>query len=64
MDPSKYPFNVCPKAGTMCMNRLFIDEDAVFELSGVYDFKNPWKSATDKIKIIPGTNPKGKVKKF
>ena len=34
------PFEV----GNMCLNRFCIDEDAAFELSGIYDFQNIWVS--------------------
>lgn len=35
MEPSRNAFNVSLKAGKMVFNRFCIDEDAVFELSGV-----------------------------
>ena len=39
IDPSRAPYHAGYKAGNMCLNRFTIDEDAAFELSGVYDLK-------------------------
>ena len=39
MEPSDDNWNTCSKAGKMCLNRFFIDEDAAFELSAVYYLK-------------------------
>ena len=37
----EFAFDVSHKAGNMLMNRFLIDEDASFELSGVYYLKFP-----------------------
>ena len=39
VEPPEDKFNISLKAGNMCLNRFCIDEDASFELSGVYDWK-------------------------
>ena len=36
MEPSKVAWNSSLKGGNMILNRFCIDEDAAFELSGVY----------------------------
>ena len=36
MEPSKDAHRISLKGGKMCLNRFGIDEDAAFELSGVY----------------------------
>ena len=36
MDPSKTEWNISLKGGNLAINRFTIDEDAAFELSGVY----------------------------
>ena len=59
MEPSDDNWNTSLKAGKMCLNRFFIDEDAAFELSGVYylgkspsgadsDYKTPEKFRFDR----------------
>ena len=40
MEPPRDASDISLKAGRMCLNRFCIDEDAAFELSGVYDLKN------------------------
>ena len=55
IDPPVYEDDISLKAGKMCLNRFCIDEDAAFELSGVYDLKQTNKEVTGKIiKIILG----------
>ena len=44
MDPPEKPWEICLKGGSMILNRLCIDEDAAFELSGVNYFQ---KSSRD-----------------
>ena len=39
MDPSKTEWNISLKSGNLAINRLTIDEDAAFELSGIYYLK-------------------------
>ena len=39
MDPSEYANEISLKAGNMCFNRFCIDEDAAFELSGIYQLE-------------------------
>ena len=66
MEPSEDAWNTPLKGGNMILNRFCIDEDAAFELSGVYSFK---KSSYD---LTHRKNPlamlkrkvKGKVYKF
>ena len=36
LEPSEDIYNVSSKGARMCLNRFCIDEDAAFELSGVY----------------------------
>ena len=43
VEPSEDAYNISLKAGNMILNRLSIDEDAAFELSGVNSLK---KSST------------------
>ena len=49
MEPSERTWNTSSKAGNMTLNRFCIDEDAAFELSGVYYLKQTW-SFNDKKK--------------
>ena len=39
MELSENAHEISFKAGNMCLNRFCIDEDASFELSGVYDWQ-------------------------
>ena len=39
MDPSEEDYDISLKGGNMALNRLSIDEDAAFELSGVHYLK-------------------------
>ena len=39
MEPSKMQHLISLKGANMCLNRFCIDEDASFELSGVYNLK-------------------------
>ena len=39
-EPSVHAYDVSPMGGNMCLNRFCIDEDAAFELSGIYDYQN------------------------
>ena len=41
MDPSVETYSTPLKVGNMYLNRLFIDEEAAFELSAVYYLKEP-----------------------
>ena len=62
MEPTKQKSEISLKAGNMCLNRFCIDEDASFELSGVYDLKKWSNKVTDEIrKAILGRTAKGKV---
>ena len=36
MEPNEEAHEISLKGGNMCLNRFCIDEDAAFELSGVY----------------------------
>ena len=36
MEPNEEAHKISLKGGNMCLNRFCIDEDAAFELSGVY----------------------------
>jgi len=56
MEPSKDGDDVSLKTGNMILNRFCIDEDAAFELSGVYYLK---KSS----EMIFGNSLKFKVKR-
>ena len=44
MEPSRDADDVSLKAGNMILNRFCIDEDAAFELSGVYYLKKSSRS--------------------
>ena len=62
MELPRKEYNISLKAGNMYLNRLCIDEDASFELSGVYDFEIPSNKLIDMIgKTIPGRTAKGNV---
>ena len=62
MEPPKRKYEISLKAGNMCLNRFCIDEDASFELSGVYNVRKPSNKVTDKIKrTVLGRTAKGKV---
>ena len=62
MEPPREEYDISLKAGNMCLNRFCIDEDASFELSGVYDLKKPSYKSIDRIrKAILGRTAKGKV---
>ena len=39
VEPPEGEYDISLKAGNMCLNRFCIDEDASFELSGVYDWQ-------------------------
>ena len=43
IDPPVYEEDISLKAGNICLNRFCIDEDAAFELCGVYDLKQTTK---------------------
>ena len=47
IDSSYQPWDVSCKAGNMCFNRFCIDEDAAYEISGVYYLKKSSKKLTD-----------------
>ena len=40
VEPSEDASEISLKGGNMCLNRFSIDEDAAFELSGVFYFEN------------------------
>ena len=62
IEPTKQKSEISLKAGNMYLNRLCIDEDASFELSGVYNLKKASNKVTDKIrKTVLGRTAKGKV---
>ena len=62
MEPPRAEYDTSLKAGNMYLNRFCIDEDASFELSGVYNLKKPSNKVTDEIrKVILGRTAKGKV---
>ena len=44
MEPPIDQFDISLKGGNMILNRFCIDEDAAFELSGVYYFKTSGKN--------------------
>ena len=44
MEPSQDKSDISLKGGNMILNRFCIDEDAAFELSGVYYFKTSGKN--------------------
>ena len=48
MQPFEDAWHISLKAGIMCLNRFCIDEDAAFELSGVYYLKTPEKRFDEK----------------
>ena len=58
MKQPKEEHEISLKAGNMCLNRFCIDEDASFELSGVYDLK---KWSNKEIRKTKGRTPKGIV---
>ena len=62
IEPPREEYDISLKAGNMCLNRFCIDEDASFELSGVYNVRKPSNEVTDKIrKVILRRTAKGKV---
>ena len=62
MEQPKKEYEISLKAGNMYLNRFCIDEDASFELSGVYDLKKWSNKETNQIgKTIAGRTAKGKV---
>ena len=62
MEQPKKEYDISLKAGNMYLNRFCIDEDASFELSGVYNVKKPSNKVTDKIRqTVLGRTAKGKV---
>ena len=50
MEPSPDAYDISLKGGNMILNRFCIDEDAAFELSGVYNLKK-WSSQIRNFKI-------------
>ena len=50
MDPSEDAFDISVKRGYMTFNRFCIDEDAAFELSGVYYLKKSSQKIAGHIK--------------
>ena len=62
MIPPQDEYQISLKTGNLCLNRFCIDEDASFELSGVYDLQKSSNSVMNKIrKTILGRKPEGKV---
>ena len=53
MEPSEDPHMISLKSGKMCLNQFCIDEDAAFELSGVYYFeKSPGENiSVEELKV-------------
>ena len=47
MDPSKTEWNISLKGGNLAINRFTIDEDAAFELSGIYYLKQYFNEMAD-----------------
>ena len=56
-EPAITGYDISLKAGKRLMNRFCIDEDADFELSGVYSLHESSRSITSQI----GSKAKGKV---
>ena len=46
MEPSEEAWDTSLKGGNMILNRFCIDEDAAFELSGVYSLKKSSEDVT------------------
>ena len=62
IEPPENESIISLKAGNMCLNRFCIDEDASFELSGVYNLKKPSNKVSEKIrKTVLGRKAIGKV---
>ena len=62
MDPPQIAWDISWKAGNTCLNRFCIDEDAAFELSGIYYLKKAgYNSPIEDQYILP--NDKGTVDK-
>ena len=61
MEPPRKEYKISLNAGNMCLNRFCIDEDASFELSGVYDFKKSSYNFTNSDLTVLGRTAKGKV---
>ena len=55
MEPSKDAENISWKGGRLFFNRFCIDEDAAFEISGVYDLR---RFSNDKYPDNPYTIPR------
>ena len=62
MDPPDSAWDVSAKGGRMILNRFCIDEDARFELSGVYRLKK--KISYSSYTIIENKNKKVKGKEY
>ena len=65
MEPSEKAFLASLKAGNMIFNRFCIDEDAAFELSGVYYLKKHERTTRPKTRRLTllTTGPSGSQKK-
>ena len=63
MDPSEEDYDISLKGGNMALNRLSIDEDAAFELSGVHYLKkssrNILSSLSKEFKLVRKSKGKG-----
>ena len=51
---SENAFDISLQAGNMCLNTFCIDEEAGFELSGVYGLKKYQLQTREKIGWLPG----------
>ena len=58
MQPTEDAWDISIKAGKLLLNRFFIDEEAAFELSGVYYLKKSALKFADK--IFSESSSKGK----
>ena len=59
MESSTNKSNISLKGGNMCLNRFCIDEDAAFELSGVYYLKTPEKRFDEKFQSKQNATGRG-----
>ena len=63
MDPSEEDYDISLKGGNMALNRLSIDEDAAFELSGVHYLKkssrNILSSLSKEFELVRKSKGKG-----
>ena len=64
MEPSENAFLTPLKGGNMILNRFCIDEDAAFELSGVYSLKKSSENMVFTEKFALKRKEKGKEYSF